>query len=205
LRGAVAAALGELRLWIISERNHDMTPLRCLLVLPALLVVLSAYGGDVASGPEKGAKLPALPVYDATGPNKEKEVNYVADRKEKATLYVFIQADKFDRPMARFLKKLDEGLKDDSSAVIAVWLTDDATKTKDYLPRAQQSLKLEATALTCFTGDKAGPKDWNINADAHVTVVVASKNKVAATLGYRSINETDVPKVQAALKKASKE
>jgi hypothetical protein len=145
-----------------------------------------------------------LPVFDVTGPNKEKEVNYVADRKEKATLYVFIQADKFDRPIARFLKKLDEGLKDDSSGIVAVWLTDDAGKTKDYLPRAQQSLKLEATALTCFTGDKTGPKDWNINSEAHITIVVASKNEVAATLAYRSINETEVPRVQEALERARK-
>ena len=59
-----------------------------------------------------------------------------------------------------------------------------------------------ATALTCFTGNKDGPRDWNINGDAHLTVVVVHEGKVAATFGYRSVNETDVPAVRDVLKKA---
>ena len=65
----------------------------------------------------------------------------------------------------------------------------------------QQSVQYEATALT-VSGAKEGPKGWNVNGDAHVTAVVASKGKVAAAFGYRSVNETDVPALRAALKKA---
>jgi hypothetical protein len=43
-----------------------------------------------------------------------------------------------------------------------------------------------------------------MNADAHLTAVVANKGKVAATFGYQSINETDVPKVKEALENAIK-
>src|SRR4029077_2960581 len=135
---------------------------------------------DVDSGPEHGKKVPALKVFDATGNSQDKEVDYVAERKDKPTVYVFVQADKWDRPMARFLRKLDEiVLKESQEAyVVAVWLTDDVDKTKAYLPRAQQSLKLQNTALTCFTGEKEGPKDWGINADAHLSAVVAHKGRV---------------------------
>ena len=66
---------------------------------------------------------------------------------------------------------------------------------------ARQSLNLEATALTCFSGEKTGPKGWNVNDMAHITVAVANKGKVAAAFGYASINETEVRKVLAALKK----
>jgi hypothetical protein len=38
-----------------------------------------------------------------------------------------------------------------------------------------------------------------------VTAIVAGKGKVAASFGYRSINDTDVPEVRAALKKAAEE
>jgi hypothetical protein len=86
--------------------------------------------------------------------------------------------------------------------VVAVWLTDDPDKTKQYLPVAQRSLKFQNTALTCFTGEKAGPKDWGINDDAHLTAVVANKSRVVKRFGYRSLNETDAPAVQEALKKA---
>jgi hypothetical protein len=174
-----------------------VTPLPSLLVLVAAL----AGGQDISSGPKKGEAVPALKVFDATGPHTDKEVDYAAERKDKPTVYAFVQADQWDRPMARFLRQLDEAVQKHQDAfVVAVWLTDDADKTKEYLPRAQQSLHLQATALTCFTGDKAGPKGWGLNADARLTVVVADKHRVAATFAYRSVNETDVPTVLDALK-----
>jgi hypothetical protein len=183
-----------------------MNPLRCLLALCLLALPCLAWGPGVVSGPDKGQKVPALKAFDATGPNKGKEVDYAAERKDRPTVYVFVQADKWDRPMARFLRKLDEAVREEEDAsVVAVWLTDDPDKTKAYLPVAQQSLQLQATALACFTGDKGGPEGWGVNADAHLTAVVANKGKVAATFGFRSLNETDVPAVRDALKAARKE
>jgi hypothetical protein len=175
------------------------------LVLCLPLVGAPARADDLTSGPEKGAKVPKLKVYDATGPNKEKDVDYAAERKDKPTVYLFIDAEKFDRPMNRFMKTLDGAVKKDfeGAYVVAVWLTSDADKTKEFLPRVQQSVGYEATALTLFP-DKAGPKDWNVNADAHLTAVVANKGKVTATFAYQSLNETDVPKVKEALGKAIK-
>jgi hypothetical protein len=181
-----------------------MHPLRWLL--PLLLLASWAWSQDVASGPPKGGKVPALKVFDATGPHADKDVDYAAKRGMKPTVYVFVRADRWDRPMARFLKKLDQAVGKEArdAYVVAVWLTENPKKTKEYLPVAQGSLQLEATALTCFTGKGADPRGWNINADAHLTAVVANKQKVAAVFGYRSINETDVPAVRTALTKARK-
>jgi len=178
----------------------------CGVLSVVLGLVAAASAQDVASGPDKDQKVPALKVFDATGPSQGKELDYAADRKDKPTIYLFVQADKWDRPPARFVKVLDEAVQKEGGGayVVAVWLTDDADKTKEYLPKAQQSMQLQATALTCFPGEKAGPKDWNINADAHLTVVVAGKAKVTARFGYRSVNETDVPAVHEALKKIVK-
>jgi hypothetical protein len=184
-----------------------MSSFRVLLASCGLLLNSFAWAQELSSGPDQGKKVPPLKVFDATGPNKGKEVDYAAERKQRPTIYIFIQAEKWDRPMARFLRKLDEALRkeDEDSSVVAVWLTDNPDKTKEYLPVAQQSLQFQKTTLTCFTGEKAGPKDWNINADAHLTTVVATKGKVASTFGYRSINETDAPAVQDAYKKALKD
>jgi hypothetical protein len=178
-----------------------MNSLRWLLGFPLLALPCLAWGQDVVSGPDKGKKVPALKVFDATGPNKGKEVDYAAERKDRPTVYVFVRADKWDRPMARFLRGLDEAVRPvEDASVVAVWLTDDPDKAKEYLPVAQQSLQLQATALTCFTGGKAGPEGWGVNADAHLTAVVTNKGKVGATFGFRSLNETDVPAVRDALK-----
>lgn len=172
-----------------------------------LVASVSAAGAqDVASGPERAKPVPALKVFDATGPNQGQEVDYAAERRDKPTVYIFIQADQWDRPMARFLKKLDEAMSRASgdAFIVAVWLTADVAQTKAYLPLAQRLLALQATALTCFLGAKAGPEGWGLNSDAHLTAVVVHQQKVAATFGYRSLNETDVPAVRDALLKAIK-
>lgn len=169
----------------------------------AFVAGIAATFADVTSGPKVGDKIEPLKVFAATGEFKDKEVDYSAARKDKPTVYVFI--NEWNRPVARFLKELDTSCKKDSEEVylVAVWLTDDADKTKEYLPRAQASLKLENTALTLFA-DKNGPNGWGINSTAHVTVVVASKAKTADSFAFVSINETDVPRVLEAIKKAAK-
>ena len=153
---------------------------------------------DVASGPKEGDKVATLMVYAVTGEPKDKEVDYAGLLKDKPTVYVFVSAKDFGRPMFRFLKKLDEDLGDDG-LVVAVWLTDDADKSKEYLPKISQYFK--GSALTVF-GGTTGPKDWAINPDAHLTAVVAHKGKVVKSFGYMSLNETDVPEVVETLKKA---
>jgi len=115
-------------------------------------------------------------------------------------VYMFVSAKDFSRPMFRFLKKLDEDLGDDG-LVVAVWLTDDADKSKEYLTKISQYFK--SAALTVF-GGTAGPKDWALNIDAHLTAVVAHKGKVVKSFGYLSLNETDVPAVVKTLKNAIK-
>ena len=172
-----------------------------LLAVSLLGVLASGLArADVASGPKEGAKVATLKVYAVTGEPKDEEVDYAGLRKDKPTVYVFVSAKDFGRPMFRFLKKLDEDLGDDG-LVVAVWLTDDADKSKEYLPKIAQYF--QRAALTVFSGT-AGPKDWAINPDAHLTAVVAHKGKVVKSFGYLSLNETDVPEVVGTLKKAIK-
>src|SRR5207302_1702303 len=115
----------------------------------------------------------------------------------KPTIFVFVQADKWDRPVARFLRTLDQDLAKSRNDVqiVAVWLTDDVEQSKAYLPKAQDSLKLAQTTFAVYPGDKNGPAGWGVNPNAHLTAVVAENRKVTASFGYRSINETDVPPV----------
>jgi hypothetical protein len=200
---------------MVAPRSHTttlhqgtcaMTVTRCLLLAILFIAVESrSFAQDIASGPEKGKAVPALKVYDATGDHKDKDIDYVADRKDKPTIYLLIRADKFDRPMNRFMKTLDDTIVKDFKDVyvVAVWLTEDVDKTKEFLPRVQQSVSYQQTALTCFTGNvKEGPKNWNVNGDAHITVVLANKRKVTATFGYNTINETDAKAVVEGLRKS---
>ena len=183
----------------------------CSLTLAVLAVVLiSSARGDVESGPKAGDKLPSLKVFGVVGAVEGKETDYVAERKDAPTVYIFVAAEEGGipvggRPAARFMKTLDQQIgKIDGAAAIAVWLGDKAfDKHKEYLPRINTSLKFENTSLAAFDGEKSGPKDWGVNADAHLTVVVANKGKVVKSFAFVSVNETDVRGVMAELKKSA--
>jgi hypothetical protein len=169
-----------------------------LVVAPfvCLLVSWTSIGrGD--SGPAEGTEVPALKVDAVAGLVTGETKDFAAERKDMPTIYVFVQADKFDRPIGRFLKVLDQELAKDRAdvQVIAVWLTDDVEKSKAYLPRAQMSINLSQTVWTVYTGDKSGPANWNIDVAAHVTAVIADGAKVVKSFDYRSVNDTVVPEV----------
>jgi hypothetical protein len=175
----------------------------CLSPLVAVLTLGTALG----AGPEAGKSAPPLKLFDATGAHAGSEADYAAERKDQPTLYVFVQADKWDRPMARFLRALDEGIAkaDDNAYLVGVWLTADVTKTKQYLPLAQQSLQLRKSALTCYADGKDGPPAWGIDLGASLTVVVAVKGKVVESRDYRSVNETVAPEILKTLTQAIKQ
>lgn len=58
-------------------------------------VVLAA---DFVSGPKIAAVLPKLTVVAVTGPDEGKRLDYAAARKDKPTIYVFVQASEWGPP-----------------------------------------------------------------------------------------------------------
>jgi hypothetical protein len=166
-----------------------------------LLLVASQACAQLNSGPDPGSDISPLRVAVITGENAGETLDVAQRRGVMPTIYIFIQADKWDRPLARFLRALDDDLRKDRSdvAVIVTWLTDDVEAAKDYLPKAQQSIQLSQTSLAVFPGDKNGPTGWSIHSGAHLTAVIATDGRVLARFGYRSLNETNVPEVVAKL------
>jgi hypothetical protein len=166
-----------------------------------LLLAASQARAQLNSGPKAGSQVSPLRVAVVTGDYAGDELDVTDRRGGMPTIYIFIQADKWARPVARFLRTLDDELRKDRTdvAVIATWLADDVEATKDYLPKAQQSLQLAQTSLAVFPGDKNGPPVWSIDPRAHLTAVVAGHSRVVASFGYRSLNETNVPEVLAKL------
>lgn len=174
------------------------------LGIVALLTLTLVARADVASGPRGGEKVEDFQAFGVVGSIEGKAGSYVAERKGEPTVFVFVQQEHWSRPMARLLKKLDADAKEanDKVAVVAVWLTDKPDAAKEYLPKAQMSLNFVNTSLAVFEGEKTGPNNWGINADAHCTVVVTKGGKVVESIALDSVNETDAKKVVEALKKA---
>lgn len=130
----------------------------CSLFLP-LIVAAGALYTQVDSGPSVGSKIERLTAIAATGDAAGKETDYGAERNENPTIFIFVAADKWDRPMARYLRALDQSLAKDriDVQIIAVWLADDVEQAKEYLPKAHASLKLSQTTFAVYTGEKGGP------------------------------------------------
>jgi len=172
-----------------------------------LLLLIAALAGaadDLKSGPAVGDDVADLKVFAVTGADAGKDIDIASARAQRPTVYLFVQSERWDRPVARFLKAIDTGLPGASAeaAAVAVWLTDKPDDAKDYLPRAQQSLKFQATTLTVFTGEKGGPAEWNVNGTPPVTAVVVNRRKVVATFVPRSVNEKDAAGVIDAVRAA---
>src|SRR5436190_1929776 len=89
----------------------------------ALVAIEIAARADVDSGPAVGEKVPELKVAAVTGALEGKEGDYAAERKGKPTVFLVLPADRFARPVARFIKTLDGKAKEagDGVEVIAVW------------------------------------------------------------------------------------
>ena len=164
------------------------------LALMTCLLLASPVGlrADVESGPEKDAKVEPLPVYVGTGDFSGQTKNLVEHRAGKATLWFFVPADKWSRPTARLLRTLDTKLTDiDKDAeIVAVWMSDDLPKAKEYLPVAERVLKLDHTTFSVYEKDPLGPADWGIHPDADLTIVATRDGKVVKSFGFVSANET---------------
>ena len=177
---------------------------RFVIAVMAILSASPALRAEVQSGPAVDDAVPALEASAVTGDLAGKDLDLAKEREGKPTVYVFIQREHWSRPMARFLKTLDENVskRGDDAQVVAVFLSDDAAAVKEYLPKAQNSIQLTDTTMAAFAGT-SGPDGWGINADAHLTAVVTGGETVAATFGFRSVNETVVPDVEKALTEAA--
>lgn len=178
------------------------------LVLSLIAIVGFPCAGlaQMSSGPNVGDAVKGFKVFAATGEKAGNEVDFVSERKDLPTVYLFVQSEHWSRPNARFMRDLDEALAKgvegaEGVQAVAVWLSDDFATARDYLPRAQQSLQFQKTTLAAFDGQKTGPAAWSVNDQAHLTVVVVRGGKAVASRGYISLNETDVPDVLKALQK----
>lgn len=163
-----------------------------VLAVLANLVFVFAVRADVPSGPAVGHEVGELTVYGVTGDVQNEEVDFVAHREGKTTLYCFIPQEGWARPVARLLKTLDGRIDDvgDDAAIVVVWLTEDPDAAKEYMPRLQQSLQLEHTSLSVCTSDPLGPLEWAVNLDAELTAIVTVDGEVKKTFGFVSANET---------------
>jgi hypothetical protein len=163
----------------------------------ALLLAILLLAQDAKfSGPQAGEKTAGFKVFDV---GSRQDVDYVADAKGGPVLLVFIH--ELTRPGAALLRALDEygqikqarGLR-----VHFVSLAEDRDGAERHLPNVIKSLNLKCPMGISLDG-KEGPGSYGLNREVMLTILVARENKVAANFAIVSPNETDAPKIKAAV------
>ena len=144
----------------------------------SVICVTSAVAADNLTEPGVGTAETPLKVFAATGDNADKDLDYARERgRAKPTVYIFVQHERFDRPLARLLKALDKAAVDvgNDASIVTVFLTDDAAKTKEHLPRIQMSLQFTANPLVVYASNTMGPEGWSVNTGNQLTAIVVKQ------------------------------
>ena len=168
--------------------------------LLVVLISMVVAPEEVFSGPQKGEKTPPFKVLDLNGPNAGKETDYITEWKGAPTVLCFIH--ELTRPGAQLFRRLDEyGARNkDSLRTLFVSLTDDVPKSERSLPASIKSLQMKSIVGISPDG-KEGPGSYGLNKEVLLTIIIAKENSVLANWAIVSPNETDFPKIQAALDK----
>jgi hypothetical protein len=162
----------------------------------AALVLAAAAQDDKFSGPQKGEKTAAFKVFDV---GSRSEMDYVDQAKGAPMLIVFIH--ELSRPGAALMRALDEvgqikqvrGLR-----ACFVSLTEDRDGAERHLPQVVKALNLRCPIGISLDG-KEGPGAYGLNREVMLTILVARDNKVTANFAIVSPNETDAPRIKAAV------
>ena len=178
--------------------RRSLSTLRHLVASAGILAFCATHlsAEDVAIG----AKVKPLNIELLQSDGSFMPIDAAMSATNKPIVYLLIPAARWDRPVARFLKTLDDKLSGYSAMaeIRAVWFSGDLDGTKEYLPRVQQSLQLQKSGLGVFA-DAEGPKGWQIGGDVQMVAIVVHRGKIAARFSFGSVNETDVPQVGEAV------
>jgi hypothetical protein len=172
-----------------------------LTFLAPLLTILLLAQEPVFSGPQPGEKITPFKVLGHSGPDAGKEVQLLGQSKGEPTVLVFVH--EMTRPALQLMRPVDlyaSRLAKEGFITHFVWLSADRTKAEEFLTRAKKSLNLRSPVSISLDGIE-GPGSYGLNRKATLTILVAKENKVVANFAIVQPNETDAPKVLAAMAK----
>lgn len=157
---------------------------------------------EPVSGPKPGEAVGAFEVEVATGDDAGKTLDPIKPLKDKPVLMIFIS--ELNRPGFGLLKQLDkygrlrqpEGLE-----VLIVRVTDDVAVAAKHAKILYDLYDVKSTTGVAI-GGKSGPKDYNLNDEAQMTVLLVDKqHKVQMNLARRAPDRQDFDEVRKAIDK----
>jgi len=173
--------------------------LRISIAVLSLAFAAGAFAaGDLTSGPKVGDKLADFKAHGFSGPMEGKEFAPLKEAKDGPTLLIFVH--QITRPALKCLRPIDAyAAKAEKLAGHIVWLGE-KEKSEEYLKRAKNSLNFQLPICIAADG-KDGPPAYGLNDRAALTILLAKDGKVVGNFAFTDPNDTDSPKVVAAVAK----
>jgi hypothetical protein len=159
-------------------------------------------GDEPVSGPKVGEAAGAFEMEIATGDDAGKTLDPIKALKDKPVLVIFIS--EMNRPGFGLLKLLDKYgrlRQPDGLEVLIVRVSDDAPGAAKHAKILNDLYDVKSTAGVA-TGGKAGPKDYALNEEAQMTVLLVDKeHKVLMNLARRAPDRQDFDEVRKSIDK----
>ena len=176
-----------------------------MFVLTLLCVLTLSDDKEIVAGPELNKPIPSLKTTQIVGEQADKEIDCKETAQTKPTLLVFVRSDKWDRPVARVLKQIDDAFiaerKDHPDVHVGIiWVSKDAERAKEYLPKVQQSLKMQASSWNFYNGEVYDATGWQLSGDGSLNLVLVKNNKAVWGRAYSTMQEAIAKKVMKELK-----
>lgn len=153
----------------------------CVLAVAGALV---AEEKKLESGLPVGESVPAFNVRDITGPNEGKTLCYRCKYGARPVVTVFTRT--INDEVKALIKNIDAQVgknEDKKMASFVVLITDTPDASEKQLKEVAEKEKIKNVPLTIIDG-KSGPPEYNISADAEVTVMMWVESKVMVNESY---------------------
>jgi sulfur carrier protein ThiS len=190
-------------------RHFSPTVLAVIVALIASRGILSA-AEELKSGPQPGELIPGPFHYlNVNGAHAGNPHCLVCEFGLRPVVLVFARESPSDKsPLAVLLQKLDEAVERYKNAELragVVVLNDDFAKgetRKDLVRKLETSAK-DLKHVVVAVDSSAGPKEYAINKDAEVTVVLYNEHKVVANFAFAKdkLTEKDATAILSAVNK----
>ena len=152
-----------------------------VLTLVSLLIASVSQAADpVFSGPQPGEPLPSFKVKAVFGEDAGKEINGIDQADGKPVVIVFFH--ELSRPafgLTALVARYAASRSKDGLSTSWIFVTDDVTKTENFMKRVQKNFPPEILMGISVDGQE-GPGAYGLNRNVALTVLVAHKNKVTA-------------------------
>lgn len=172
------------------------------IVIASAFSASIVFADDPKSGLEVGKPAPGFEVQVATGDDAGKAVDYLKQWDGKPVLIVFV--GEMTRPAFSLLRQLDKYgrlRQPDALEVLLVRVTDDADVAVRQSKLYYDSYDVKSPAGVIAEG-RGGAKEYGLNADAQMTVLLLDKNhKVSLNVARRAPDRKDFDEIRKGIDK----